>query len=122
MAVSGPMFDGRADKAAKDAVEQIESTVATLGAATVRNTLNLSLKVQTPYYRLQVRAEKEPPGHVIHDSGVVYGHWLEGTGSRNFPETRFKGYASFRRSVQIIQRRAQQVALNVIHRYSGRMG
>ena len=38
--------------------------------------------------------------HVITDSGIVYGAWLEGVGSRNFPKTRFKGYSIFRRVTQ----------------------
>jgi hypothetical protein len=121
MSVSGPMFDGRADQAAREAVLEAERTVATLGAAMVRNTLDLSLKTQTPYYRLQVRATREPPGHIIHDNGVIYGPWLEGTGSRNYPVTRFKGYASFRRTAQRLQARAMVIAENAVHRYIGRM-
>lgn len=39
----------------------------------------------------------------IHDSGVVYGPWLEGTSSRN-KTTRFKGYSSFRKVKQWLEK------------------
>lgn len=45
----------------------------------------------------------------IHDNGVVYGPWLEGTGSRN-ASTRFKGYAAFRRTGDFLQAEAKAVA------------
>jgi hypothetical protein len=39
----------------------------------------------------------------IHDSGVVYGPWLEGTSSRN-KTTRFRGYSSFRKVKQWLEK------------------
>ncbi len=45
-------------------------------------------------------------GAEVHDSGIVYGPWLEGVGSRNFPVTRFKGYSTFRKVRQEIERKA----------------
>jgi len=39
----------------------------------------------------------------IHDSGVVYGPWLEGTSRRN-NTTRFKGYRSFRNTKSWLDR------------------
>lgn len=52
--------------------------------------------------------------HVITDSGIVYGAWLEGVGSRNFPTTRFKGYAIFRRTTRDVDNRAVQLAMPAI--------
>jgi len=45
---------------------------------------------------------------VISDSGVVYGPWLEGVGSRN-QATRFKGYAIFRRTRDKLQRLSRDI-------------
>ncbi len=45
----------------------------------------------------------------VHDSDIVYGPWLEGVGSRNFPVTRFKGYSTFRKVAQQIDRKAPQM-------------
>ena len=52
--------------------------------------------------------------HLITDSGIVYGPWLEGTGSRNWPKTRFRGYAIFRRTTQDVNNRAVQLAMPAI--------
>ncbi len=117
---SGPLFDGRADRAASDACDEAEQRVATLGAATTRHMLSEVLRVETPYYRLQVEAQAEPPGWKITDQGVIYGPWLEGTGSRN-RTTRFKGYATFRRATQVINGRAKLMAEQVVARFMGRM-
>jgi len=45
----------------------------------------------------------------VHDSGIVYGPWLEGVGSRNYPVTRFKGYSTFRKVRQEIERKAPRM-------------
>lgn len=52
--------------------------------------------------------------HLITDSGIVYGAWLEGVGSRNSPVTRFKGYSIFRRTTRDVQNRAVHIATPVI--------
>jgi hypothetical protein len=117
----GPLFDGRAIKAANDACNDIEKSVATLGASMVRTELNRVLRTQTPYYRMKVDATPSRPGWKIHDNRVIYGPWLEGVGSRNFPVTRFKGYATFRRMTQRIQERANAMAEGIVARYVGRM-
>lgn len=117
---SGPLFDGRADAAASDASEEIERAVSILGASMVRSNLSKVLRVQTPYYRLQVEAQQAPPGWKITDQGVIYGPWLEGTGSRN-RTTRFKGYATFRRTAQQINARAKIIGDSVVARFMGRM-
>lgn len=117
---SGPFFDGRADAAAADASEECERSIAILGASMVRTNLNKVLRVQTPFYRLQVEAQPNPPGWKITDQGVIYGPWLEGTGSRN-RTTRFKGYATFRRTVQQINARAATIGSGVVARFMDRM-
>ena len=57
----------------------------------------------TGHYRRNVHGKVENLVGRISDGGVVYGPWLEGTGSRN-QTTRFKGYASFRKTAQYIQK------------------
>lgn len=51
-----------------------------------------------------------PHEAMIGDGGVIYGPWLEGTGSRN-QSTRFKGYAAFRRTTQWLNTKADRVLL-----------
>lgn len=114
---TGPVFDGRAAIQLQRGCDAIGERVATLGAATIRTELNAVLRVQTPYYRLQNEARRDPPGWKIWDRGVIYGPWLEGTGSRNFPKTRFKGYATYRRMYQVINRRAGVIADYTMREY-----
>ena len=49
-------------------------------------------------------------GWAVHDSGIVYGPWLEGVSSRNLT-TKFKGYHTFRKVAQQIERKAPQLLL-----------
>jgi hypothetical protein len=59
---------------------------------------------------------------VVNDRGIVYGPWLEGVGSRNFPKTRFKGYASFRRAVHRVRGEVPRISQAVLRRHIGKMG
>jgi hypothetical protein len=92
----GPLFDGRAEVIIDRASRDMEHHLASVGADYVRAELERVLRRETPYYRLQITTTEYPGRTVINDGGVVYGPWLEGTGSRN-KTTRFKGYSTFRR-------------------------
>jgi hypothetical protein len=118
---AGPVFDGRAEKAAEDATDQIERSVSILGASMVRTELGRVLRHQTPYYRTRVEAMPEAPGWKVTDQGVIYGFWLEGIGSRNSPVTRFKGYHTFQRMTAVLAGRAKMIAESVLVRFVGRM-
>jgi hypothetical protein len=117
----GPIFDGRLEKTVADAASTSEKRIATLGASMVRSRLQRVLKTQTPYYRLRVVAAPDLPGWKVTDQAVIYGHWLEGTGSRNAPVTRFKGYHTFRIITQELDGRAKMIAENVYIEYLGRL-
>lgn len=95
--VSGPIFDGRADIALRSACREGERRVAILGASMLRQFAARTFRRESnpPYYRFKVEARQTAPGWKIWDQDVVYGPWLEGTGSRN-RTTRFKGYRLFR--------------------------
>jgi hypothetical protein len=57
----------------------------------------------TGHYKRSVHGEMTGTLHGrIHDSGVVYGPWLEGVGTRN-ATSRFKGYAMFRNARQKLE-------------------
>jgi hypothetical protein len=117
----GPIFDGRVEKAIAEARTTSEKRVATLGASMVRTRLGGVLRHQTPYYRLRVTALPDAPGWKITDQGVIYGHWLEGTGSRNAPVTRFKGYHTFRIVTGELQGRAAIIVDGVHLEYLGKL-
>jgi hypothetical protein len=117
---SGPLFDGRAERDMQSASDEWVQNLAILGASIVRQTENASFRTQTPHARMLVEAKQDPPGWKIWDQNLIYGPWLEGTGSRN-RTTRFKGYASFRRSVQVINARAKEIGQPIVARWAGRM-
>ncbi len=104
----GPVFDGRADAMIDRAVRDWEHHLAEVGADYVRAELERVLRKETPYYRLQITTTEYPGRTVINDGGVVYGPWLEGTGSRN-KTTRFKGYATFRRMAERLNAEAKHI-------------
>lgn len=106
---SGPMFDGTAVRAVEEATEKTLERTAQLGVATIRAQMQRTYRHETPHDRLQNVAESHPPNWVIWDRNGVYGPWLEGISRRN-RTTRFKGYAIYRRNVQEIQRRMDEIA------------
>lgn len=116
--LNGPIFDGRAQRQLDLACDDIAQRVTRLGASMVRSNLHKVLRNETPFYRLQV-AHRRVAANLweIHDNNVIYGPWLEGTGSRNFPVTRFRGYATFRRTAQEIDRRAGVIADYTMREY-----
>ena len=75
--------------------------------------LNKKLKTQTPYYRTKIDylVNQGSGAVIVHDSGVIYGSWLEGTSRRN-QTTRFKGYHVFRTVMQGFQGEVDQVVMN----------
>lgn len=92
--VSGPLFDGRAAEAVRDFCEAAKDDIAQQGRADWMRELNANLRHPTPRYELQINVRTEGNARVVNDRRSVYGPWLEGTGSRNSPVTRFPGYRS----------------------------
>lgn len=88
--------------------EEALMDAATAGAAMVRQRLHTVLRNPTGYYSSQIRERRTAVGSEVTDSGVVYGPWLEGISSRN-ASTRFKGYATFRRTAQDLDKQAPRI-------------
>lgn len=102
--------------------EAVSRDVAAEGEEDVRAQLGRVLKHPTGYYEAHITTIRRGLTRVIHDGGVIYGPWLEGTGSRNFPVTRFKGYSTFRRVKQALQVKALPIAERALPSYLRRMG
>ncbi len=83
--------------------------IARRGEDIVQDNLRSSLRNPTGFYQSRIRSEPSGTAWTVNDGGVIYGAWLEGVGSRN-RTTRFKGYSSFRRAAQALQREAPVIA------------
>lgn len=119
--LSGPLFTGQLPAIVHAFGSEMVDEVGAQSYAEVMGYLNAQIRHPTPYYETQVVYERtsESGGHV-HDRGIIYGSWLEGTSSRN-QSTRFKGYASFRKGFQAMLPKIDGLALSVLARYIGKM-
>ncbi len=117
----GPLFNGTAHRLVDAMCDEIELDVAESGAEQVVAWLGEVLKHPTPYYQTRIQHQAVDGHQDINDGGIVYGPWLEGVGSRN-KETRFKGYATFRRVTQSLDQRAEGIAHRVVVPYIREMG
>ena len=117
---TGPLFDGRAKQAIRDFCREAEQEIADQGVEDVQHQLDRVLKHPTGWYRSHIQTDSASVGVEINDDGIIYGPWLEGVGSRN-KTTRFKGYFTFRKVNQTLQRKAKGIAETVLPKYLRRM-
>lgn len=104
--VAGPVFDGRAARAARDFAEDLEELGAESALDSIKDTFHREFKQPTGFYESNVRIRNTTAGPEVWDgghAGPVYGPWLEGVGSRN-NTTRFKGYHAFRKAAELLDR------------------
>jgi hypothetical protein len=119
---AGPVFDGRLSRTLAEAVDEAEQEIATIGADHLRGDLGVPpFKNPTGWYRSHITPKRIGAMWAIQDSGVIYGPWLAGTGSRN-ATTRFKGYAHWRRLVTFVQKISRPTTQKVIDRALARLG
>lgn len=111
----GPWFDGRAGRIIRDFADAAEREIADEGEDMVHARLHRVLRHPTGYYESHVRVRRSGTLHEVTDGDVVYGPWLEGVGSRN-RTTRFKGYATFRRVGNALERKADNIAERLLKR------
>lgn len=116
----GPFFNGGSIAVLGAMSADIAATLAEEGTALVQGELPHVLRNPTPRYQLGIHDEANGNNAKVTDGGIIYGHWLEGTGSRN-RTTRFKGYFTFRRMTHILDMRAEGIAERVALPYIGRM-
>lgn len=93
--VTGPVLAGHPTEVVDIFMHAMESDLSAEGLRRVHDRLGRVLKHPTGYYESRVIRTTRGSGYAVTDSRVIYGPWLEGTGSRN-QTTRFKGYRTFR--------------------------
>ena len=110
----------------KDALNDCMEAGAEAGKQRLRQVLTksgvyLSDGKSTGNYRRNIQSKLTPGRQaLITDGGVVYGPWLEGVSSRN-ATTRFKGYASFRKTKDYLVGAMPDIARRVISRLVGKL-
>jgi hypothetical protein len=114
----GPLFDGRARAAANAYVNRLERDLAEEGLNILRGEMHRVFRNPTGYYESRCQVIE---GHKISDSRVVYGTWLAGIGSRNFPVTKFKGYDHWIVTRDKLNARKVGIGERLLRRYTGRM-
>lgn len=108
--LSGPFLSPDAPRMIQAELERTKEDIAQTGYNQVMIRLGQVLRNPTGYYESRIQTTTvSADTDKVHDSNVVYGPWLEGTGSRN-STTRFKGYATFRLVAQQLQRDAGAIA------------
>lgn len=91
----GPIFENPTPRIERF-LNRAGRSVAQEGKNRVLRRLQRVLQHPTGYFESQIQTERVMGNWEVNDSRkVVYGPWLEGTGSRN-ATTRFKGYRTFR--------------------------
>lgn len=118
---TGPIFTpGRAEGLMDKLSTESGLAVAEQGRDDVRSRLSHVLQHPTGHYWSQIQVSTVSYGHQLHDGKVVYGNWLEGTGSRN-QTSRFKGYATFRTVAQALDGKAEQIVEGLVPHYLGEL-
>ena len=107
--LSGPLFT-EPDRILRNSITRHNLTLAKGTQRRIKERLDKVLVNPTGFYRahIQITAVAGEFAEVT-DSGVIYGPWLEGIGSRNSLQG-FRGYATFRRAKQGIDRWAREKA------------
>lgn len=119
---AGPLFrHGYPAQVIAAFLEESTLKVAHVGKADVDSTLHRVLKHPTGYYQAHIQVDSWFDARIIHDSKVIYGRWLEGVGSRNYPVTKFKGYHTFRDVFHRLEEKAPEVVGHVLHQYVRRL-
>lgn len=115
---SGPMFDGRAQRVLNQYVDHLERRLAEDGLDILRGEMHRVFRNPTGYYESRCTVVD---GNKIWDNRVIYGPWLAGIGSRNFPVTKFKGYDHWTVTRDKLNARKQGIGERLLRRYTGRM-
>ncbi len=99
---TGPLLEGVAATLVQQVLEDAVREVTELGMQRLTSAFPTGLPVKTGNLRRNVSPVIYGPRAEINDGGVIYSSWIEGTSSRN-ETTRFKGYSTWRRTIQHLQ-------------------
>lgn len=118
----GPVFDSRGPAYMTRAADEGSKEVAQYARNQIIAYLGRKFKHPTGHYLSTLEIVRDGPGWKVDGEGTVYGRWLEGTGSMNFPATRFRGYRAFQTISNRIRTRAAAIAWPAIRPWVRRLG
>lgn len=115
----GPLFSGVAEAELAAAVLAVQKEVASY--AEFQWQMNMTESFQNPSdpprYQSHVNVMRRGGDLVVNDgypgSGLAYGPWLEGVGSRN-ATTRFKGYFALRRAANSVAQKTAAISKPIV--------
>ncbi len=108
-------------KIVTEGVDTMRRNIGEEGVRMIRRRLDRVLVNPTGHYRSRIDYTLRSDEIVeIHDSGVIYGPWLEGVSTRN-ATTRFKGYATFRKTLQDLEQKVDRLVEPDLRRMAGRL-
>ncbi len=111
--ISGHRIEHQVTEYTEDTAEEI----AERGKEIVLDRLGFVLRHPSGYYESKIDTRPIGEGrYEVHDTGVIYGPWLEGVGSRNSPDT-FPGYHTFRLAHEQLDAEAGEIAEKVLFEY-----
>lgn len=114
---SGPLFRGVAKTELDAAMAAVQREVAEYAEFQWQMNMTDSFQNATGRYQSHVGILKRDADLVVNDgypsSGLLYGPWLEGVGTRN-QTTRFKGYFAMRRARNSVGQKVAAIAKPII--------
>jgi hypothetical protein len=114
--VTGPLFDGRAEKVMEKAGREAEQAVADFAVRELRALIGRRAKQSTGRWAGGVVADRSRgDGLRVHRPGLRYTAWLQGTSRRN-QRSSFKGYRLFQEAQQETEAHATALAGEAIGR------
>lgn len=122
--VSGPISSGQIFRDMANYDHDVAEALAEDARDIWVKNLQGSIRKPTPYYWTQIDIRQvTSTRYQVHDHDIVYGPWLEGTGSRNSPNSIFPGYWSMARAKEMAKRRRGGIGRRILRRYrsSGRL-
>lgn len=125
--LEGPLFDGRADAAARELADALAAEAAEIGQYMIKmDTDRMDKSGRGGTGRAAGGVElKGADGTYRVSGGIREGEyawpWLEGTSKRN-ASTGFKGYHSFRRARLRMRKQAPAVLQPIVDAFMARMG
>lgn len=117
MPVQGGLFDGGWEAGMTELIVDLTGAVADTALDTWRGNLDRNIRVNQGHYVSETRVTRTDDAAIVNDGTSVYGPWLEGTGSRNDPVTRFKGYDSARDAAAAINEKTDEIGAPVVARF-----